>query len=366
MDRKVRYAVVGLGWIAQESILPAFANAPNSTLAALVTGELDKGRKVAGAYGNIPVHSYDEYDTLISSGNVDAVFIALPNNMHADYTVRAANKKIHVLCEKPMAGNAAECETMINAAKANNVKLMIAYRLHFERANMTAVDWIKKGRIGKPRIFSSIFSEQVEEGNIRLKKKLDSGPLMDIGIYCINATRYLFQAEPNQVVAIGGKGNDPRFREVHESVAVSMQFPDAAFATFSCSFGAASSGSWTIAGTEGAISLEPPYDYHKPMKLKMQAGEKEDIHEFQPRDQFGPEIEYFSDCILQDREPEPGGREGLADQRIIDALLQSMREGRPIDLPSFDVGSRPDLKQVIDKPLVKAPEIVHAQSPSSR
>ena len=213
-ERKIRYAVVGLGWFAQAAALPAFASAENSELVALVSDNPTKRTEVAKKYGIEDTYTYAQYDELLSNGTIDAVYIALPNHMHCEYTVRAAQAGIHVLCEKPMAVTVAECEQMIAAAKENHIKLMIAYRLHLEAANMEAVEIVKSGQIGEPRFFNSIFAQQTEQNNSRMKAASGGGTLEDIGIYCINAARYIFQAEPISVFATSASNHEERFREV--------------------------------------------------------------------------------------------------------------------------------------------------------
>src|SRR5579884_87637 len=361
--RKIRYAVVGLGWIAQETVLPAFANTKNSELAALVTGDPQKARELSQAYSVLHTLSYDEYDSFLASREVDAVYIASPNSEHADHAVRAARAGVHVLCEKPMAANSQQCQEMIRAASDHNVRLMIAYRLHFERTNLKVIEVIESGRIGEPRIFSSVFSQQVKPGNIRLRKDLAGGPLMDMGVYCINAARYVFRDEPVEAMAMGANNGEPRFREVHEAVSAILRFPSDRLAAFSCSFGAESIDSWYAVGTKGTIHLQPGYEYHEPMNITAVVNGKEYHREVKPHDQFGAEIEYFSDCILENREPEPDGYEGLADIRVVEALLESMRTGKPAQVAQTPIHRRPEPDQKIEKPAVKAKEIIHADSP---
>jgi predicted dehydrogenase len=173
---RVRYAVVGLGYISQIAVLPAFAHArENSELVALVSGDATKLEKLAKKYRVTKTYSYEQYAECLASGEIDAVYIALPNNMHPAYTEGAAEAGIHVLCEKPMAVTEQECEAMIEAASRAKVKLMIAYRLHFEKGNLSAVETIHSGKIGKPRVFSSNFCQQVTAGNSRLKAELGGG-----------------------------------------------------------------------------------------------------------------------------------------------------------------------------------------------
>src|SRR4051794_37847345 len=152
--KTIRYAVVGLGHIAQVAVLPAFKHAERSSLTALVSGDATKRKKIGRKYKVPHVYSYEEYGECLANEEVDAVYIALPNDMHCEYTVRAAEAGKHVLCEKPMAVTEDECRRMIAAAEANRVKLMIAYRLHFEEANLKVLEMIRQGEIGEPRFFS--------------------------------------------------------------------------------------------------------------------------------------------------------------------------------------------------------------------
>lgn len=363
--KKVRYAVVGLGWIAQEMVLPAFKNARNSEVAALVTDDPAKAQELGEKYQVSQTLGYSGYDGLLRSGFIDAVYIALPNNMHKDYAVRAARAGIHVLCEKPMADSVAECEEMIQVCEQNDTKLMIAYRLHFEPANLKAIEMVKKGEIGEPRIFSSVFSQQVADGNVRLKRGLGGGPLMDMGVYQINGSRYLFRDEPLEVVGVGAKNGDGRFTEVHEMVTGILRFPGDRVAVFTCSFGAAAADAYQVVGTKGELWLQPAFGYHANSKLRIKVEGEEEETSFDKVDQFGAEIEYFSTCILNNAEPEPSGYEGLADARIIEALLQSMRSGSPVKLAPFEKKSRPDKQQKIEKSPIAPEELIHAKSASS-
>src|SRR5262245_5470475 len=211
-SRTVRYAVVGLGHIAQVAVLPAFAHArKNSRLVAVVSNDRTKRRAIAKRYRLDRTFTYDEFDDCLSS--VDAVYIALPNSMHAEYAIRAARAGVHVLCEKPMAVTVEECQSMIEACREHRVKMMIAYRLHLERITLNVIDLVRKGRIGVPKFFNSSFSLTVRDGNIRTKKALGGGTLYDIGVYCINAARHLFRDEPREVMAISTNSGSPRFAE---------------------------------------------------------------------------------------------------------------------------------------------------------
>ncbi|HEX2197758.1 MAG TPA: Gfo/Idh/MocA family oxidoreductase [Burkholderiales bacterium] len=359
--RQIRYAVVGLGHIAQVAVLPAFGNSRrNSKLAALVSGDPVKLEELGAKYGVEHRCGYDGYDALLKSGAVDAVYIALPNSLHCDYAVRAAEAGVHVLVEKPMALTEAECERMARAARDAGVKLMVAYRLHFERANLEAIEVARSGRIGEPRLFNSTFSMHVVPGNIRVKSELGGGVLYDIGIYCINAARGLFRDEPLEArAAASGSIGD-----VEESISCTLRFPHERLATFTCSFGAADVSEYRLVGTKGDLVVEPAYEYAMALQHRLTLDGEVKERRFAKRDQFAPELLYFSDCVLKNQDPEPSADEGLADVRVIRALYQSAESGRPVELAPFEKRARQSLEQEIRRPPVDKPPTVHAQAPS--
>lgn len=362
---KIRYAVVGLGHIAQVAVLPAFAHARrNSELTALVSDDPAKHEKLRLKYNVQHTYSYDDYDDCLRSGAIDAVYIALPNNLHCEFSVRAAQAGIHVLCEKPMAVTEQECEQMISAAAKARVKLMIAYRLHFEKANLKAVEIARSGKLGEPRFFSSVFAMQVQQDNIRLKRELGGGTLYDIGVYCINASRCLFRAEPSEVFAFSLAGRDPRFTEVDEMTGALLRFSHQRLASFTCSFGAADVSAYELVGTEGELRVEPAYEYVGELKHRLTVKGKTRERTFSSRDQFAPELIYFSSCIIDNVKPEPSGEEGLADVRVIRALYHSAEIGVPVQLESFSKRQRPGMEQEITRPPIEKPELVNVQSAS--
>jgi glucose-fructose oxidoreductase len=362
---KVRYALVGLGHIAQVAVLPAFAHAArNSEITALVSGNRAKLTELSRRYGIPHVYSYRDYDRCLKEGHVDAVYIALPNSLHCEYAVRAAQAGIHVLCEKPMAATAEECRRMIQAADKGRVKLMIAYRLHFEEANVKAVDLVRSGKLGRVRFFNSVFTMQVRPGDIRVKRKYGGGTLYDIGVYCINAARSLFGEEPVEVSAFSASGNDRRFREVDEMTGALLRFPGDRLATFLCSFGTADVSAYEVVGTKGRLRVEPAYEYVGELTQHITVDGKTRERSFPGRDQFAPELLYFSDCILTGRDPEPSGEEGLNDVRIIEALYRSADTGRPVALKGLRPVRHPTSAQIISRPPVKKPKLIQVQSPS--
>jgi glucose-fructose oxidoreductase len=359
--RQVRYAVVGLGHIAQVAMLPAFGNSRrNSKLAALVSGDPVKLEELGKKYGVERRCGYDGYDALLKSGDIDAVYIALPNSLHCDYAVRAAEAGVHVLVEKPMAVTEAECERMARAARDARVKLMVAYRLHFERANLEAVEVARSGRIGEPRLFSSTFSMRVVPDNIRANSALGGGVLYDIGIYCINAARGLFRDEPVEVRAAAGG----TLGGVEEYVSCILRFPHERIATFTCSFAAADVSEYRLVGTKGDLAVEPAYEYAMALQHRLTLDGEVKERRFAKRDQFAPELLYFSDCVLKNQDPEPSAAEGLADVRVIRALYRSAESGRPVALTPYEKHARQSLEQEIRRPPIDKPQTVHAQPPS--
>src|SRR5580765_705560 len=257
---KIRYAVVGLGHIAQVAVLPAFAHARrNSQLVAVVSDDRTKRREIAKRYRLDRTFTYDRIDDCLAA--VDAVYIALPNSMHAEYTIRAARAGVHVLCEKPMAVTAAECRQMIAACRRAQVKLMIAYRLHFETLNLSAMDIARSGRLGELKFFNSSFSMTVRRGDIRTKRAYGGGTLYDIGVYCINAARNLFRAEPTQVCAISINSGLTTLTQIDETTAATLRFADDQVATFVTSFNASAVGAYRIVGTKGHLHADPAYEY---------------------------------------------------------------------------------------------------------
>jgi predicted dehydrogenase len=362
---KVRYAVVGLGHIAQNAILPAFVHArTNSELTALVSDDPVKLRALSRDYGVKHLFSYEDYDVCLRSGEIDAVYIALPNNLHLDYCVRAARAGIHVLCEKPLAATEDECHQIVKACAENNVKLMTAYRLHFERGNLEAIEIVRSGKIGNPRIFNSVFTQQVRAGNIRTKPAYAGGTLYDIGVYCINAARYIFGDEPTEGFCFSATDGDPRFRKTEEMTAAILRFPKERLASFTTSFGAADTADFEVIGTRGRLRALQAYQYSMPVILELIVDGRTQRKLYELRDQFAPELLYFSGCVLDDREPEPSGIEGLRDVHIIRSLYQSVKMHKPMKLQHIERRRKPSLKQEIFRPRVTKPKLVHVAAPT--
>jgi predicted dehydrogenase len=368
MTRSIRFAVVGLGHFAQAAILPAIHRQRGATISALVSGTPEKLDELGSRYGVTRLCDYSQYEELLASGEIDAVYIALPNDMRADAAVRAANNGVHVLCEKPMAPSSEECKAMVEACQRENVRLMIAYRLHFQSANLHVVDLIQRGTIGTPKVFSSVFSYQVKDGNTRVEDRAGAGPLYDIGIYCINAARYVFRDEPIGVHAHRiTNGDDERFKSVEEGVAVSLRFKGGRVANFVCSYNAADRSYYEVVGSEGVLEVENAYEYTTPMAVTLVKNGKRKRRSFRKSDQIAAEVQYFVRCIRNEIEPEPSGTEGLADIHIIEAIQQAVSSNQYVAIaPVAGIEDEQHVspEQEITRPAHGMPKLVGVESAS--
>lgn len=342
VPRKVGWAIVGLGELALEQVMPAFRQAKMSEPVALVSGHPDKARQVAQVYGIDPqnIYDYQTFDRLKDNNRVDVIYIILPNNMHADFTIRGLKAGKHVLCEKPMAVTVPECERMIAASKEANKKLMIAYRLHYEPFNKKVMELCRQKAIGDLKTFSSSNCQDVKAPNIRLSKALGGGPVGDVGVYSINAARYIFNEEPVEVTAYQHHPkDDPRFREVPETVIFTLRYPSGALAHCECGFGHARSERYRVVGAKGYIEMDPAFGYQGQRLFVTQGSadqggaQKAEI-QIQPANHFAAEMDHFSECVLSGKDPNTPGELGMADLRIVTAILESARTGKPVRVES--------------------------------
>ena len=335
--RKLGYAIVGLGSYGLGMIIPQFKNCQHSKLVALVSGDAMKAKRVANEYG-VPeknIYHYQNFDSIRDNPEIDIVYVCLPVFMHAEYTIRAARAGKHVMCEKPMAPSVADCEAMIAACKKAGKKLMIGYRCHFEPFNLEAMRRARSGEIGKLRYFRSEHGfVQGDPSKWRLKKALGGGgSLMDIGIYALNAARYMTGEEPRAVYAHETTDrNDPRFREVEDMIEFELEFPSGVIG--SCmSMYSANQNHILLMGEKGRIELEPATGYGG---QKLWVGEGRNNEITPPpgpgKTQWAAQLDHLSQCVLGGREPIVSGEEGLRDIRIVEAIYRSAREKRRIAL----------------------------------
>jgi predicted dehydrogenase len=329
----VRYAVVGAGWISQEAFLPAIATTGNSRLQAIVSGSAKAAQKLAEFHDAAEVVAYADYDALLASDRIDAVYVALPNSMHADFTIRALRAGKHVMVEKPLAVSMAESEAMVVAARESGRYLMTAYRLHNETGTHAMIDAVRGGAIGDAVYFAATFGFQTQLGNHRLKAGHWGGALPDVGVYCLNAARHVFAAEPIAAQALASRpASDPRFAEIDASLAVSLRFPGDRLAQFFCSFGSAETETIRIVGSKAELILDPAFKFDSVLHMTIRTPGNEQRQTFRQVDQFAGQIAYFSDCITRGIPPEADGEEGLADMRALLAIDQAVRTGETVRL----------------------------------
>lgn len=308
--------------------MPALAQSERACIAAIVSGNAAGARKLANFYGVKEVVGYADFDALVQSSRIDAAYIAVPNPMHAAFAIRSARAGKHVIVEKPIATTIADAEEMIRAARESGVMLMTSYRLHHEAGTVAALDAIRDGRIGDPRYFSAIFSFQAQSGNHRLSSSHWAGPLQDIGIYCINASRHIFASEPIEAGAVASRlAEDPRFQEIEDALAVTLRFPRDRLAQFYCSFGASDLDMYRVVGSKGHLTMEPGFRFETPTRMCVCTAAGAETFSFPHCDHFGGLIAYFCDCIANGTPPEPDGEEGLADLRVLLAIEKSVKSG---------------------------------------
>jgi glucose-fructose oxidoreductase len=240
---------------------------------------------------------------------------------------------------------------------------MTAYRLHFEPLFLEVLEIVKSGKIGEPRFFNSSFSMHARPGGIRTQKELGGGTLYDLGVYCVNTARLMFGAEPIEVFARSIDGARSNMPEIDEMTSGVMRFDGDRLATFTTSFNANGVSDFRVVGTEGNVHAEPAYEYAEALGYTLTIGETERKKKGRRRDQFAAEIAYFSDCIVQNREPEPSAAEGCWDVRVVNALYESAASNEPVKLDNFGPERRPNRQQGQDFPPVREPELVAVEKP---
>lgn len=334
--KKLGWAVVGLGSLAINQILPAFAKCEKSKVVALVSGHPDKANNLALRYGVNPknIYNYQNYDLIRDNPEVDVIYIVLPNGMHAEYTVRGLQAGKHVLSEKPMARTPQECQQMIDAGRKAERKLMVAYRCRYEPYNLEAIRMARSGELGPTKVIVSEHGFNIgDPKQWRLNKELaGGGSLMDIGIYALNASRYLTGEEPTELTAMMyTTPGDPRFQEVEETINFQLRFPSGILANCSSSYGYDSQNRYRVVGTEGWVELEPATIYSG-LRMRVHKNNVLEEVELPVRDHFALEMDHMSECVIGNKALLTPGEEGLRDLRIMMAIYEAGRTGRTVKL----------------------------------
>jgi predicted dehydrogenase len=327
--KKLGWAIVGLGNLAINEILPAFAKCEKSNVTAFVSGHPDKANKLALRYGVNPknIYNYQNYDSIKDNPEVDIIYIVLPNGMHAEYTIRGHQARKHVLCEKPMANNPAECQAMIDAARKADRKLMVAYRCRYEPYNIEMIRMAREREFGTTKVIIADHGFNIgDPTQWRLNRKLaGGGSLMDIGIYSLQAARYITGEEPIDVNAMSySTPGDPRFKEVEETINFQLRFPSGVLANCSSSYGYAGENRYRVVATKGWFELEPATSY-RGLRMRVRRGSVTEERDLPARDHFALEMDHMSQCVMEGKQPLTPGEEGLRDLTIMMAIYEAAK-----------------------------------------
>jgi predicted dehydrogenase len=334
--KRVGYAVIGLGSIAEVAVLPAFRNSKKSKLVALVSHDRARAAQLAAKFGVKDHYTYDDYDRCLSHPGVEAVFVASVNGAHAEQTIRAASAGKHVLCEKPMANTTEECRQMVEACRQNRVRLMIAYRKYFEPSSLALKKLVASGKLGRLRHIFSTYTEIVDPNKARhwqLNRKLaGGGSLMDLGIYCVNTMRFVAGSAPLEATAFAWTDNPKRFSEVEDSITFRLTHPDGLVCQGSSSYSAVAASFLQVHGETGWAALNPAFAFEEERRLFGKIRGRWFERTFPVIDEFVLELDAFADYIRRRRNPEPDGMEGWRDIAAIEAIYRSALENRTVPI----------------------------------
>jgi glucose-fructose oxidoreductase len=330
-SEQIGFAIVGLGKLSLTQLIPALKVAKGARLAAVVSGHPEKARRVAAENG-LPadaVYSYDDYDRIAQDPRIQVVYIVLPNAMHAEYTIRAFKAGKHVLCEKPMATSIKDGEAMIAAAKAAKRHLMIAYRCHYEPLNLDVMRRLRTRSMGKVRQINTTMGRQADLSDPSDVWRLDAemsggGALGDMGVYGINAARYLLNEEPIAVQAWAQTDrSDPRFKETEDLINWQFRFPSGVIANGSTSFNYAATMAFEVICEQGRLVADPAAFYGGLRLTVVKGGQAQAPIPAQRSDQFAREMDWMADVVRGKAPMVSPGEEGLQDMRLMQAILES-------------------------------------------
>ncbi len=339
-DGGVGIAIVGLGYYALAQIMPAFATARGCRIAALVSGNPEKAKRVADAYGleEDRIYSYDNFDSIVSDDRIDAVYVILPSGLHAEWTEKAFAAGKHVICEKPMALSAAECERMIAASQRAGKKLMIGYRCHFEPYNLRATELLRENALGALRLIRT--AHQYPMGpttpaqNWRANRALaGGGPLEDYGLYGLQAALYLTGENPESVSAQSLQPkNDPRFEQIVAHTSTQLRFPSGVVAQLATSYDSFPINAVSARGAKGALTMEPATAYNGNTITLQTFGARETPTPGDSGVQFAEMLSHFADAVRNGVAIRTPGEMGLRDARLMESIYRSAASGRTLAL----------------------------------
>lgn len=332
--KKIGFAVVGLGAIAQGSVLPAFRHAKRARLIALVSRDKRKAEKLARKFKASTAYSTDDFSLCLENPEVDAVYLATPQSEHLSATIKAAQAGKHVLSEKPLALNSAQSAEMVRVCDASGVQLMTAYRKYYEPSALFLKNLIQSGKLGKLDMLHTAFSELHVPGR-SLPWLLDAkvsggGPLMDLGVYCINTSRWLVEEDPAAVTAHSWKKDAARFQDVEEGISFRMNFSSGLIVQGSTTYSSVLSSFLFAQGTNGWACLTPAFPFDEERRVTGKISGKWFERKFKVVDEFAPELDAFARAIQTGKPVEPGGRQGHRDMLILEAIYSSARKNLPV------------------------------------
>jgi len=333
-SKKVGFAVLGLGAIARSSVLPAFKNAKSAELIALVSRDKRKAISMAREFKAKAAYSVEEFDACLANPSVHAVYIATPPGEHLEAVDRVARAGKHVLCEKPLAATAEQSAKIVEVCEQHGVKLMTAYRKHFEPSTLFLKNLVRSGKFGTIDMVHTVFSELHIAGKsvpwLLDARLAGGGPLMDLGVYCLNTTRWMLEEDPTEVDAVSWKKNTERFTQVEEGISFRAQFPSGCILQASTTYSSAISSFMFVQGEKGWACLTPAFPFDEDRLLTGKIKGKGFSHNFKIVDEFAPELESFAQAILKNRPVQPDGKQGHRDMRIIDAIYESASKQTPV------------------------------------
>jgi len=329
VKEKVGFAVVGLGAIAQGSVLPAFANCKRAKLVALVGSDDKKTAQLARKFRAKTYYHSNQYAECLANPEIFAVYIATPPGVHAGLTIQAAQAGKHVLCEKPLAANLADSAAMVEACRKHGVLLMTAYRKFLEPSALYLKRLIQSGDLGRIDVVHTAFSE-LHVPDVSLPWMLDSkiaggGPLMDLGVYCVNTTRWLVEENPVEVSAKSWVHDTVRFWDVEQGISFRLRFPSGLVVQGSSSYGAILSSFIFVQGTKGWLSLSPAFPFDEARLLTGKIGKRQITRKFKVTDEFAPELDAFATAIQNKHSVEGDGVQGHRDMIILDAIYEAAK-----------------------------------------
>lgn len=336
-EKKIGYAVVGLGALSQAAVLPAFAHAKRSQLIALVTSDKQKGATLGQKFGAAHVFNYEEFKRCLALAEVNAIYVATPPGDHERWTLAGAAAGKHVLCEKPLAASVEQGRRMVAACRTNGVHLMTAYRKYFDPASVRLKKLVAGGDLGRIDVIHTLFTELRTRGDnspawLFSQELSGGGPLTDLGVYCVNTSRWLAGEDPICANAVRWARDPRRYSEVEEGISFRLDFGSGLLVQGTASYSAAFSSFIHVHGEKGWVELAPAFAFEEERRMSGKIAGRWFSKKYNPLDEFALELDHLARCIHENRAPDPDGEQGLRDLIIMQAIYRATSEGRPVNI----------------------------------